>query len=47
VISLRAKLKQKDTVEAENERLKKELNEFKQRQVDLQKKNVQLAEETR
>lgn len=46
-MQLRARLKQKETVEAENERLKKELSEFKQKQIDMQKKNVQLTEEVR
>jgi cell shape-determining protein MreC len=35
VISLRAKLKQKESVDSENERLKKELSEFKLRQIEL------------
>ena len=35
VISLRAKLKQKESVDTENERLKKELSEFKLRQIEL------------
>lgn len=35
VISLRAKLKQKESVDQENERLKKELAEFKLRQIEL------------
>lgn len=35
VISLRAKLKQKEVVEQENEKLKRELNEFKAKQIEM------------
>ena len=43
-MQLRAKLKLKQDVESDNERLKKELNEVKSRYLDSQKRNCQLQE---
>ena len=42
VISLRTKLKHKETVESENEKLQRELNEMKSKFLESQKKNFQL-----
>jgi hypothetical protein len=39
-MSLRSKLKQKEGVEEENERLKAELNEFRARAIEHEKKKV-------
>ena len=42
VISLRSKLKSKDAMEAENEKMKKELNDMKSKYLDSQKRNFAL-----
>ena len=42
VISLRTKLKSKDAMEAENEKLKRELNDMKSKYLDSQKRNFAL-----
>ena len=42
VISLRSKLKSKDAMEAENEKMKRELNEMKSKYLDSQKRNFAL-----
>jgi hypothetical protein len=39
-MSLRSKLKQKEAVEEENERLKAELNEFRARAIEHEKKKA-------
>ena len=42
VISLRSKLKSKDAMEAENEKMKRELNDMKSKYLDSQKRNFAL-----
>ena len=42
VISLRSKLKSKEGMESENERLKRELNEMKSKYLESQKRNFAL-----
>jgi len=42
VMSLRGKLRQKEQVESENEKLRRELNEFKTKYLESQKKTLQL-----
>ena len=42
VISLRSKLKSKDAMEVENEKLKRELNDMKSKYLDSQKRNFAL-----
>ena len=42
VISLRSKLKSKDAMETENEKLKRELNDMKSKYLDSQKRNFAL-----
>ena len=42
VISLHSKLKSKDAMEAENEKMKRELNEMKSKYLDSQKRNFAL-----
>ena len=42
VISLRSKLKNKDSIESENEKLKRELNEMKGKYLESQKRNIGL-----
>lgn len=45
LMSLRSKLKQKEAVEEENERLKAELNEFRARAIDHEKKKAKYKAE--
>lgn len=47
VISLRSKLKSKEGMESENEKLKREMNEMKSKYLDSQKRNFALVEENR
>ena len=42
VISLRTKLKSKEAMESENEKLKRELNDMKSKYLDSQKRNFAL-----
>jgi cell shape-determining protein MreC len=42
VISLRSKLKAKESLETENEKLRKDLNETKSKYLESQKRNCQL-----
>jgi len=46
-MSLRGKLKQKEEVESENDRLRKELNEYKAKFIDSQKKQFKFQEQNR
>ena len=47
VISLRSKLKHKEAMESENDRLKRELNDYKAKYLESQKRNFALQEENR
>ena len=47
VISLRSKLKAREGLESENDRLKREMNEMKSKYLESQKRNFALQEENR
>ena len=47
VISLRSKLKAREGLESENDRLKREMNEIKSKYLESQKRNFALQEENR